>query len=362
MADALEIHIFGGTVGESIILGLPGRRWGMIDVWVADIKNPRETPAIKFLEEQQITRLEFLCLTHPHEDHVKGVSYIVRQFQIRRFLGFGTLPPQQLYNQVVKVLKVKARRLHDNAREQEVASELLETIDLVNARVKRRQMVHDPVVVNANILDKEPGPDRPRLRMVATAPSGRSIDLYNQQLSACFDSKTPNRVLVERVDGVHHNVISSAFILEYGSHRVVLGGDVESEGWKDVVGRPPPGFDLNADLVKVSHHGSENGYCAGLWENHLSPRKQAVAVVTAFSPKGLPRPAGLSHIKRNSACIVTTSLSSLKPRRAQGTSRSPLSISPSTPDLFWILFSKTRPSPPYRRGAALLSWTVDLPC
>ena len=172
MAEPLEIHVFGGAVGESIILALPGNRWAMIDVYVGDAANPAGTPSIRFLRDKHVTELQFLCLTHPHGDHVKGVSYLVKNFRIQRFLGFGALPPQQLYNQIVKVLKIKAQRLHDNAQEQEIASELLEALELVNAKVNRREMVHDPVTVNTSILDELVAPDGVRLRMVAIAPSG----------------------------------------------------------------------------------------------------------------------------------------------------------------------------------------------
>jgi beta-lactamase superfamily II metal-dependent hydrolase len=328
VAEPLEIHVFGGAVGESIILGLPGNRWAIIDVYVSDAANPAGTPSIRFLRDKQVTELEFLCLTHPHGDHVKGVSYLVKNFRIQRFLGFGALPPQQLYNQIVKVLKVKAQRLHDSAQEQEIASELLEALELVNAKVNRREMVHNPVTVNASILDELVAPDGVRLRMVAIAPSGRSVTTYNQQLSGCFDTRTPGRILTEQIDGVHHNEISAAFILEYGAQRVVLGGDLEYGGWQDIMTRPAPGFNLNADLVKVSHHGSQNGYCAGLWEHTLSPRSEAVAVVTAFSLKGLPRPEGLAHLQRNTKQLTTTSLSSLKPRRSATAHRSPFARFP----------------------------------
>lgn len=320
MAEPLEIHVFGGAIGESLILGLPGNRWAMIDVYVTDLANPHNTPAVRFLREKKISELEFLCLTHPHGDHVKGASYLIKSFRIRRFLGFGTLPPQQLYNQIVKVLKIKALQLHDSSQEEELASELLQTLELVNAKVKRGEMVHDPVVVNTSILDETP--DGVRLRLFAIAPSGRSVTAYNQQLSACFDTERAERILVDRIDGVHHNEISAAFILEYGTQRVILGGDLENAGWRDVVNRPAPGFNLHAELVKVSHHGSQNGYCPGLWENHLSPRKEAIAVVTAFSPKGLPRPQELAYLRSNSKQLTTTSRSALKPRRS-GVTHSP---------------------------------------
>jgi beta-lactamase superfamily II metal-dependent hydrolase len=323
MAEPLQVHVFGGKVGESIVLGLPKGRWGIIDVYLADPANPGRNPAIRFLESRRVKELEFLCLTHPHSDHVKGVKYFVENYRIRRFLGFGALPPEQLYNQIVKVLKTKAKRLHDRTEEEAIATELLDALEVVNEKVKRREMVHDPVVVNSCVFYEDVEPEKLRLRIMAIAPSGRSVGVYNGQLSACFDKGNPGKILADKVEGVDHNEISSAFMVEYGAHRVLLGGDVESPGWLDILGRPGPGFVLRADLVKVSHHGSENGYCAELWEQHLSPQKRATAVVTAFSPKGLPRPEGVAHLLANSQRVVTTSLTSLKPKRMPQTLPSP---------------------------------------
>lgn len=323
MAEPLEIHVFGGAIGESIVLGLPGRRWAIIDVYLSDLLNPSANPVIAFLEQRGVKDLQFLCLTHPHSDHVRGISHLIKHYRVRRFLGFGSLPPQKLYNQIVKVLKTKAKRLHDNSLEEEIASELLDTLDLINQKVKRREMSHDPVSVGYRAWDEELEPEKLRLRITAIAPSGRSISVYNAQLSACFDKSMRGKILADQIEGVEHNAISSAFIVEYGSQRLILGGDVEASGWEDVIRRSPGEFHLLADLIKVSHHGSENGYCAGLWEQHLSPRKKAVAVVTAFSPKALPGPKGVAFIQGNCRRLVTTSISALKPKRAQQSGLSP---------------------------------------
>ncbi len=271
MAEALQVHVFGGRIGECILLGLPGGRWAVIDIYLEDLADPGESPIIRFLQERGIKELEFFCLTHPHNDHVKGASYLLRNYRILRFLGFGASSPSESYNRIVKILKTKARRLHDNAQEEAIASDLLEALADVNAKVTNKQMVLDPVTVNYTALDEIAGPEQLRLRMVAVAPSGRSVGVYNEQLNACFDKTTRGKILADKIEGVAHNEISSGFVLEYGTQRVILGGDVESPGWQDILQRPEPGFNLRADLVKVSHHGSENGYCPELWEKILEP-------------------------------------------------------------------------------------------
>src|SRR5580658_10809261 len=107
MAEPLQVHVFGGAIGECIVLGLPGARWAVIDVYLADLANPIGSPVIRFLEEKGIRELEFLCLTHPHGDHVRGVGHLIKNYRIRRFLGFGAALPAESYNRIVKVLKTK---------------------------------------------------------------------------------------------------------------------------------------------------------------------------------------------------------------------------------------------------------------
>ena len=329
----------------------------MVDIFLITSANPTDNPVIRLLENNGVKELDFLCLTHPHYDHVKGVSYLVNNYKIRRFLGFATLTPQEFYNQMVKVLITKAKRLHYHAPEKEIASELLEALGSINNKVKNGQMVHDPVVVTATVLNEVVGQEKLPLRMTAIAPSGRSVARYHEKLSACFDISDPGKILADKVEEIEHNEISSAFILEYGAHRIILGGDVESSGWSDILQRPAPGFDLRADLVKVSHHGSENAYCPGLWEQQLSPQKRAGAVVTAYSAKALPRPRGIAHLRQNCIRVVTTSMSSLKPKQASSTAQSPFSSLPMDARIALdALFKNVSPPSP---GRGVCSFAFD---
>src|SRR5207244_4263633 len=124
--------------------------------------------------------------------------------------------------------RVKAKQLHDNSREQEVVDDLMKALEVVNTKVDSGKMVHDPVTVGLSVLDEVVGPNRIRLKMYAIAPSGRSRTNFIKQLGACFNKVTPGVLLAEQINGVKHNEISSAFVIEYGAQRIVLGGDMES--------------------------------------------------------------------------------------------------------------------------------------
>src|SRR5205823_42794 len=54
---------------------------------------------------------------------------------------------------------------------------------------------------------------------------------------------------------LNHNLISSAFLVRFGRVGVLLGGDVETEGWKEILNHRTF-HDVDTLILKVSHHGS----------------------------------------------------------------------------------------------------------
>jgi hypothetical protein len=219
------------------------------------------------------------------------------------------------YNRIAGVLTAKAKRLNSpNTEYSEFSNELIDALIDIRKKIKQGNMSEMRVTNGTVIIDEN---DSCRLRFQSIAPGARSISKYEDSLKACFDKTNPARFLADSIDSVNHNDISSGFVLEYGSQRIVFGGDIENPEWQDVLQNPPAGIGLQSDLIKVSHHGSETGYCERLWEDYLSPTKQALSVVTPFSCHNLPNYFGLQHLLNNSKRVVTTSLSA-----AQNNSRS----------------------------------------
>lgn len=61
---------------------------------------------------------------------------------------------------------------------------------------------------------------------------------------------------------------------------------------------------LAAEIVKVSHHGSTNGYCTDLWSTFVS-RKQTIAVLTPYHRHHLPETAALDEISRCAGTVYS---------------------------------------------------------
>src|SRR5579872_584692 len=92
--DLLEVHVINAGVGESIVIRMPGEGWGVVDCYSRCAADPDANPTVRFLRDRGVVRLEFLCLTHPHDDHYRGMSHLLELFNPRYFWRSACMTPQ----------------------------------------------------------------------------------------------------------------------------------------------------------------------------------------------------------------------------------------------------------------------------
>ncbi len=279
-----QIYLFGASLGESIVLQLPDGAWAVIDCFSSSPSDPRTNPAHNLLSAQGVSGLEFLCLTHPHADHYMGMRCLVRDFRIKTFWGFGGLHPPD-FDLLKTFFKAEAATsgLPDS---KERASEISDLFDEIVARGIRHQAVSAKTLIYPASIDSKTD-----IKIWGLAPSGRHTNEYRLKLL----KSTKGKQFKSALPKADHNLISSAFLIEFGRTRIILGGDVEKEAWQDVLDDEPVS-DLSAHAVKVPHHGSRNGYCPALW-NRFAAGLKPVAVLTPYTPKLLPEKIALDHIR-----------------------------------------------------------------
>ncbi|MEK7685105.1 MAG: hypothetical protein AAB466_06765 [Verrucomicrobiota bacterium] len=308
MSESIEFHVFGGKQGESIAVRLPGNLWGVVDNYTPTLSDPQSNPTLRFLQSRKVDRLAFLCLTHPHEDHYRGMSRLLGRFCPERIWIFGAMTHRDLYEMVARVLRHKADS-SNTAGDEETVNELVRILDLIQDKFTGKTGTHRPDVRRLQLeqhLHEFDG--NPPVTITAIGASGRQQMLYEKSLQSCFDGG--DSFLADRVPSVNHNLISGGLLVEYGAARIILGGDIEKEGWQETMRALAPRGRLASVLVKASHHGSTNGYCQGLWQ-HLSPGKTAIAVMTPYVRQGLPSPEGLSHVSSHAKMTFVTSRSAV---------------------------------------------------
>src|SRR5262249_18417566 len=106
----IEVHVLGAARGESIILRLPHGGWGVVDCCAGSSTDPGQNDTLRFLREQGATELEFLALTHPHDDHYRGMSHLLEAFPVRFFWRSNGLSGSHLIR-LIAYLRVEAESL-----------------------------------------------------------------------------------------------------------------------------------------------------------------------------------------------------------------------------------------------------------
>jgi beta-lactamase superfamily II metal-dependent hydrolase len=298
----LEVHILNGGYGESIIVRLPNGRWGVVDCYAPTPSDPRTNPTVVFLKEHRVRHLEFVCLTHPHDDHFRGMSQLFRSFQVKRFWRSPALTPEHLRNFLSRG-RVEAEERGDT-RSEEALNDLQRTLQLVGNLRRSQQLIVESPGINTVLYPWPVGGSSPGLddlEIKTIAPPGNAVEGFIENLGRCF---TADGKLTTDGPSLHCNDVSLALLIRYGETRVILGGDVEGPSWQCIL-RAVDKSTLTVRGVKVSHHGSPTGYCTGLWRV-FSAAGKPVAVITPSLRHRLPTRGAVAHIRRHAEAVFVT--------------------------------------------------------
>lgn len=301
--EKLEIHVFGASKGESIVIKIPGGGWGVVDCFAGSSSKPESNPVLDFLNKKSVKELEFLCLTHPHDDHFKGMSHLLEAFKVNFFWRFGSLSPTHFF-QLIEILQIDSEQTGPY-EDLVSAKEFPKIFKMVQDKIKNGELRQKTISVSQQIYPV-PFNQESDFQIFGLAPSGNQISIYEREFTNCYDT---NGNFIRPMKREYHNLVSVGLLLKYGKTQVILGGDIVREGWKDSVLEFGEN-NLAADAVKISHHGSNDGYCDGLWEN-FSKNGKPIAIVTAYASQRLPRKSALEHIQKYTKQIYTTRLESL---------------------------------------------------
>jgi competence protein ComEC len=151
-----------------------------------------------FLWKKKIHRLDYLVLTHPDPDHLKGLNFIASQFSIGQFWESGLRSNSEFYSRLEETLRKKK-------------------VDRFSLNEKT-----PPQIINGAQISflNPPG-------MVEPHRGGRNTSFFNNQ--------------------------SLVIKLKFKNIEVLLPGDIEKEIEYRLMRE---GYSLRADILKIPHHGS----------------------------------------------------------------------------------------------------------
>ncbi len=193
------------------------------------------------LKKQGITHLDLVVATHPDRDHIGGMAAVLLEFEVDRFM----MP--------------------------RVPAENFEPSSAYDALLMALE--------DKGILQINPTP-------------GDSFDIGGMQLQVLGP--------LQQYEGSNNNSI--VLKASYGSDSILLMGDAEKEAELDLLAAD---YDLQADVLKVGHHGSDTSTTAAL----LDAVQPAMAVISVGSDSNqLPKKQVITRIKQQGAEIYRTDI------------------------------------------------------
>lgn len=209
--------------GDSIVVQTPSNRVILIDggghydtLPGAGMSDVGEKVVVPFLRHEGIDRIDVLILTHPHGDHVGGLPAVLRAERVGVVLDGTCLPyPSPAYREFLQLIK--------------------------DDHVPYRHAVR-----------------------------GMKLDFGDGVTGEILNPPAEGLPYGTGNDDKTMNDYSAVLRLAYGRTHFMLDGDAEEEAEENMLAAYPPG-DLQADALKVGHHGSRNA-SSDAWLAAVQPR------------------------------------------------------------------------------------------
>src|SRR3990172_5921155 len=151
--------------------------------------------------------IDLVIASHPHSDHIGSMQWVLETFRVKTYIDSGHAYDSTLYDKLMAVVK--------------------------DQRQTRRLEYHAYGSVPANV-ETPCGAAGPRVRTLYPKP-GLDNDLCEQNANNC-------------------SVVAK---LTFGQTTFLFPGDAEEEQEGLLLGDPDIKTQLDADVLKVSHHGSD---------------------------------------------------------------------------------------------------------
>lgn len=312
--DEIEVTVLGPGFGESTVVHIGDGRWVIIDSCY--VRREAPPAALVYLQSIGVSpdAVELVVATHWHDDHIGGMSQVVKACERATFCTSSILTDEEF----VTTVNAYAKRpiLEGGASVKEVH----EVLTIIEGRKK-------PI--------KRALADRLILKLPGTSFShGKDVEIWS--LSPCDASyarfiKSLDRLLPKeyeqkkRLAALSPNECSVVIWMAVGDLNILLGADLEEDGqadrgWSAIINsaQRPAGA---AKIFKIPHHGSKNAHHDAVWKEMVD--RNAICVLAPFDRGSkLPGKADVDRINALSANAYATAPFQAAPKKRK--KRSPV--------------------------------------
>ena len=251
----LELNVIGyHDRGESIIFFIKTDGYvaytGLVDCYKTEDQN-----AVKsVLEEEQVKRIDFVCWTHPHDDHTVGLDEVWDQYCTEEtcFCCTDILPEDsELYSEEAMSVFENIKDIHISRKRKKVRIMYLKDSTLA----ERLQCVG-----NTNKYE---------FKIQSFAPNSAILG---------------ERLICDKEE--KGNAYSIGLFLFIGEYSIMLAGDVEDPTIRRIADW---NLEYPVDYVKIPHHGSKSASFLTDTMSSLDILPPCIASTTLFRIHKLPQ-------------------------------------------------------------------------
>ena len=101
--EELKVHFLDVGQGDSIFIELPTNETILIDASIKDASDK----IIKYLKEENVSKIDYVFATHPHSDHIGGMSAVIKAFDIGQIYMPKAVTTTKTYENLLLTIKYK---------------------------------------------------------------------------------------------------------------------------------------------------------------------------------------------------------------------------------------------------------------
>ena len=269
--DDLVIHILNVGFGDNILIEFPADSTGKRSYGIVDCYNSKKTK--KYLDKlvpdtSNGTRLAFVCATHPHSDHIRGIKSLLEDaaYHTDEFWDSGFRHKSDTYRRILDTLNTKEIKM------------IRVSSGMEHYFGKVRLTVLAPSVVLRNKYDTY------------------GIDMNNASIVLRLEHHGKETLSMRSQEYVGDKSLEA--VRTAGRSVVILAGDAEFDSWAQITDEYPKVERtsthkphvmkminyLGCSVIKVAHHGSMHSSPLDVYEK-MSPKLAIISTKQEQSTK-----------------------------------------------------------------------------
>lgn len=210
----------------------------------ANYTIPIQDP-LNYLEKNNIKSIFRFISTHPHMDHLHGLGILDKNVEISNFWALKN--------------KFGANKSLDKPNRSDDWNTYKKYRDQTKESDKEEQQSHTVI----RPLEQSIGDDYTNDGIKILAPTPELLERAEQEESA--------------------NIMSYVLLVNYGRHKIILGGDAEKETWQYILEQYRDQI-KDVTVLKAAHHGRNSGYYEPAMQE-MHPEYTIVSVGAKLDPR-----------------------------------------------------------------------------